>query len=82
MLCSPKALKLRNFKGIAELELELDDSLTLLAGVNGAGKTSVLEALLSVVTQVWHHITRTYPTFEFPDNVVRAGSAERTLRWS
>ena len=31
----PTALKLQNFKGIAELELTLDESLTLLAGVNG-----------------------------------------------
>ena len=75
----PKALKLRNFKGIAELNLALDDSLTLLAGVNGVGKTSVLEALLSAVTQVWHHITRDYPTFEFRENVVPAGSAESEI---
>ena len=34
------SLKLRNFKGIAELHLAFDESLTLLAGVNGVGKTS------------------------------------------
>ena len=33
-----KSLKLRNFKGIAELDLALDESLTLLAGVNGGGE--------------------------------------------
>ena len=75
----PKALKLRNFKGIAELNLALDESLTLLAGINGVGKTSVLEALLSAVTQVWHQITRDYPIFEFQENVVRAGSAETEI---
>ena len=75
----PKALKLRNFKGIAELELALDESLTLLGGVNGVGKTSVLEALMSAVTQVWHHISRDYPTFEFQEDVVRAGSAETEI---
>ena len=49
----PTVLKLRNFKGIAELDLTLDESLTLLAGVNGAGKTSVLQALLAAVTKAW-----------------------------
>ena len=38
-----KSLKLKNFKGIAELDLDFDESLTLLAGVNGTGKTSILQ---------------------------------------
>ena len=33
-----KSLKLRNFKGIAELDLTFDESLTLLAGVNGSAR--------------------------------------------
>ena len=57
----PSALKLRNFKGIAELDLTLDESLTLLAGVNGAGKTSVLQALLAAVTYMWHSINLRLP---------------------
>ena len=48
-----RSLKVQNFKGIANLDLMLDESLTLLAGVNGVGKTSVIEALLSAVTQLW-----------------------------
>ena len=48
-----RSLKLQNFKGIATLNLRLDDSLTLLAGVNGVGKTSTIEALLGAVTDVW-----------------------------
>ena len=48
-----QSLKVQNFKGIAKLNLALDESLTLLAGVNGVGKTSVAEALLSTVTCVW-----------------------------
>ena len=48
-----RSLKLQNFKGIATLNLRLDDSLTLLAGVNGVGKTSAIEALLGAVTDVW-----------------------------
>ena len=48
-----RSLKVQNFKGIAQLNLRLDDSLTLLAGVNGVGKTSAIEALLGAVTDVW-----------------------------
>ena len=48
-----RSLKIQNFKGIAGLNLPLDGSLTLLAGVNGVGKTSAIEALLGAVTEVW-----------------------------
>ena len=75
----PTALKLRNFKGIAELDLTLDESLTLLAGVNGVGKTSVLQALVAVVAYVWHHISPDYPIFEFQENVIRAGSTRTEI---
>ena len=71
----PTALKLRNFKGIAELNLTLNESLTLLAGVNGVGKTSVLQALLASVTYVWHRISDDCPVLAFQENVVRTGSA-------
>ncbi|MCY4463343.1 MAG: AAA family ATPase [Albidovulum sp.] len=49
-------LKIRNFKGIAKLDLALDESLTLLAGVNGVGKTSAIEAMLGAVTYVWSEL--------------------------
>ena len=48
-----RALTIRNYKGVAELDLPIDESLTLLAGVNGVGKTSVIEALLGAVTGLW-----------------------------
>ena len=48
-----RSLKVRNFKGIAKLDLRLDHSLTLLAGVNGVGKTSAIEALLGAVSAAW-----------------------------
>ena len=74
-----KSLKLRNFKGIGELDLDFDESLTLLAGVNGAGKTSVLQALLAAVTQTWGHLqpVHNYPRFKFPERMPRA-EATRT----
>ena len=71
-----KSLKLRNFKGIAELHLAFDESLTLLAGVNGVGKTSVMQALVAAVTHMWHqHPPHYYPPFGFPENVARVGTS-------
>ena len=75
-----KALKLRNFKGIAKMNLELDESLTLLAGVNGSGKTSVLQALLAVVTKMWRlRPPHDYPHFQVPASVGRAGTSETEI---
>ena len=51
-----RALKIRNYKGVGELDLAIDESLTLLAGVNGVGKTSVIEALLGAVTELWSRL--------------------------
>ena len=71
----PTALKVRNFKGIAELDLTLDESLTLLAGVNGAGKTSVMQALLASVTHAWSYKRpERYPHFQLPESITRAGT--------
>ena len=76
----PKALRLRNFKGIADLDLTLDESLTLLAGVNGVGKTSVIQALLAAVTHAWQHIPpHDYPIFGFSESVLRAGTTGSEL---
>ena len=72
----PTALKLRNFKGIAELDLTLDESLTLLAGVNGVGKTSVLQALLAAVTVTWGWKHRYgFPQFRLPETFRRDGTS-------
>lgn len=69
-----KSLKLRNFKGIAELDLAFDESLTLLAGVNGVGKTSVMQALVAAVTYACRLTPpHDYPQFRFPASVTHDG---------
>lgn len=45
-------LRLENFKGFDHFDLTLDRQLTVLAGVNGAGKTSVLDGL-AVAMGTW-----------------------------
>ncbi len=46
-----QCLHLRDFRGFADVTLDLARPLTVLAGVNGAGKSSLLDAL-SVVAGV------------------------------
>lgn len=44
-----KHLSLMNFRGFASLELDLDRPVTVLVGVNGSGKTSVLRAVAAAI---------------------------------
>ena len=73
-----RSLRVRNFKGIAKLDLSLDESLTILAGVNGVGKTSVIEALLAAVTKAWSWLgpDGNEAWFGPPGDVVRYGARE------
>ena len=76
-----RSLKVRNFKGIAKLDLPLDPSLTLLAGVNGVGKTSAIEALLGAVTDVWSWLgpDGTKAWFRPSGDLVRYGAREANI---
>lgn len=40
-----KKIKIKNFKGITELELSFDDHKNIIEGENGIGKTTVLDAI-------------------------------------
>ena len=71
-------LKIRNFKGIAKLDLALDKSLTLLAGVNGVGKTSVIQATLGVATLV-PAISHVDQPFALQGALVRYSASEGTI---
>ena len=75
-----KSLKLRNFKGVAELDLAFDETLTLLVGVNGVGKTSIIQALVAAVTHAYH-ITppHDYRPFEFPASVTHDGTSSMEI---
>ena len=75
-----QSLRIRNFKGIAELDLAFDDSLTVLAGVNGVGKTSVIQAALGVVTELYAHgMWHGRGGFEPPGTLVRYGASNGTV---
>lgn len=40
-----ETVKIKNFRGYDELEVQLDPSFNLFIGDNGSGKTAILEAL-------------------------------------
>ena len=41
-----KRLKIENFRGVTNLDLSFENSqMVVFAGINGAGKTTVLEAM-------------------------------------
>lgn len=45
-----KQLTLANFRGFDQIDLEFEDDLTVIAGVNGVGKTGVLKALAALLS--------------------------------
>jgi predicted ATP-binding protein involved in virulence len=45
-------LKLENYRGFAKLDLYFDPKVTVLVGVNGAGKTSVLHAARTMLSYI------------------------------
>jgi putative ATP-dependent endonuclease of OLD family len=45
-------LKIRNFRSIKDLEIELDDT-TVLIGQNNAGKSAILDAVRIALTRRW-----------------------------
>lgn len=69
-----EALELENFRGFAELKITFERHLTVLVGVNGAGKSSILDALATMLARRVH--TDALPTKprEFTDRDVRVGS--------
>lgn len=73
-ICS---IRIKDFRGIADLDLDLDSSLTVVAGRNGAGKTSVLEAIGGSAAAVWGYYFETaslYSEVELPSGAIRAGA--------
>ncbi len=61
------SIRLQNFKGINELECTFDD-LTVLAGLNNAGKTSVLEAIHLLVRSIPQIVTHSHMLHREPAN--------------
>lgn len=46
------SLRIRNFRGISKLELEFTKGVNVLVGVNGAGKTAVLDCAAVLLSRL------------------------------
>ena len=60
-----KSLTLTNFRGIRNLRLDLSEKVNLLAGVNGAGKTAILDCAAIMLSRLVGRIRFTKGTGRF-----------------
>lgn len=72
-----KELKLHQFRSFDHMVMQFDDRLTVLVGVNGAGKTSIINALTILLS----HFNRKMLDFKrlapkFSESDIRVGSQE------
>lgn len=75
-------VELQNFRGVEELRLAFDPKLTVLIGENGSGKTTVLDALASLlqvfVDKTTSRETGKIETQYITTNDIRNGTVEAT----
>lgn len=75
-----KSLKLTNFRGFADLNIDLHKKINVFAGVNGAGKSSVLQAISVMLAQLISKICTTKGTGRrFSEYDVRNGLQETNV---
>ena len=72
-----KSLALTNFRGIRDLRLEFCEKVNLLAGVNGAGKTAILDCAAIMLSRFVGRLRSTKGTGRFfTDLDISNGSSE------
>lgn len=75
-----KSLTLRNFRGFERFDLALDPEVTVLVGVNGAGKTSLLDAVSLMLSCLANGVRTGQPVAsEVPPNDVRLGASTAVI---
>ncbi|WP_410005395.1 AAA family ATPase [Aequorivita nionensis] len=87
---------IRNFKGIKELNLTLNEQLNVFIGDNGSGKTAVLEALLKAAGSLFigvrdvstkaisnNEISYRHEEYQFPVEIIAEGVVNNSrIKWS
>jgi len=74
------SLNLTNFRGLRQLELSFERDITVIAGVNGSGKSAILSAIASVASHVIPEITPSQEqTISFSDKDVYSGQSSLTV---
>lgn len=69
-------IELKNFRGFRHVEIDLHKNLTLLVGINGAGKTSCLDAVVIFLSGLIASIQQKRSNFKIQEKDVRQGSKE------
>ncbi len=72
-----KQIQSTNFRPFKELDIEFGERLTVLVGINGSGKTSILDMLAILLSRLIGRIRSTKGTGRFfTDSDIRQGSNE------
>lgn len=58
-------VRIENFRGLRELELDFDSTTTILIGENNSGKTSVLDALRLCLRELGPRRRVVFDSFDF-----------------
>ncbi|TAK28777.1 MAG: hypothetical protein EPO40_12745 [Myxococcaceae bacterium] len=82
-----RRLTLTNYRGFEQATIDLDRPLTVLFGVNGSGKSSVLNALATLTTNLYPHAYSTggqYWCHSFENHDIREGCSrlELSVDWT
>jgi predicted ATP-binding protein involved in virulence len=74
---------LRDFRGFTQLQFDPEADVTVLVGINGAGKSSILDAIRMALQQIPRRLTdEDKRSNDIVVADVRAGAAEATVRVS
>lgn len=72
-----KRIELNNFRPFKHLEIDFRDQLNVFVGVNGAGKTSILDSLAILLSRLIGRIQSSHGTGRFfSDEDIHIGAAE------
>ena len=73
-------LDIKGFRGFEKASIEFHENFTLLVGINGSGKTSILEALKICLSRIQKNYTkRKYEHLLFTDEDIRIGKAHMNV---
>lgn len=80
-----QSLTVKNFRGIHRLDIDFDPKVTIIVGRNGAGKTSILDAItrmLPPIRMLWPNANGDVPlrSFSIPKEDIRIGSKDCSIR--
>jgi len=75
-----RKLTLSNFRGFEQIELKFSEKVTAIAGVNGVGKSAVLQAISKIASYLLPEITTAKKeTSSFSDSDIHAGKLAMSI---